>query len=189
MHATEVVLTLERFSLLIRDKCFQNSIIESRLKFDKYYQTKVRDLSLDEDKANFNYYAGRIKTIFANSDAIFDAAFIDFLNSYADLKQNKDNLFVYEYLHENVFNMNSLNYQFRNYLREEMSLSTHFDGIDLAFGLPIAFKLNLNQPKSKSLNGIERPFDNFIYENTFNEQDIELSEIMMIYFTNFVKSG
>ena len=73
-------------------------------------------------------------------------------------------------------------------MKENLSLSTHFDGIDLAFGLPVAYKLNLrNKLSTKGLK--DKPFENFIFESPFSDLDIKLSHVMMTYFTNFIKTG
>lgn len=132
----EVILTIERFSLLTRDKCKQNSLIANRLDLENFYDRKVAkhiknsaDLRKEEVK--------RLKAIFANSDAIFDSGFIELLNLLSKKKIdsvsiNKSNLFVYEYLHENSGSQPTLE-TFKQYLNN-YSMSTHFDGIDLVFG-------------------------------------------------------
>ncbi len=199
-NVLELPLTLERYSLLTRDKCIQNSIIGNRLKFEDYYQNKIKKpdsfgqmgkIWHQSEKNNFNTYSAKLKSIFANSDAIFDAGFIGFLNTYYNLKKETNNkndgLYVYEYLHENLANKGNLN-QLKSYLKESLIMSTHFDGIDFAFGLPIAYKLN-NKTKSFRSKIKERPFENFIFDSGFNEQDIRLSKIVMTYFTNFIKNG
>ena len=207
VHVPEVTLTLERYSLLIRDKCMQNAIIGNRLKLENYYEDKIKKPNeikrtnakkchsskmMTKDDENYINYAGRLKAIFANSDSIFDAGFIGFLKSYISLKTKlneptNSNLYVYEYLYENYGNKNNLN-QFRSFMKENLSLSTHFDGIDLAFGLPVAYKLNLrNKLSTKGLK--DKPFENFIFESPFSDLDIKLSHVMMTYFTNFIKTG
>lgn len=32
-------------------------------------------------------------------------------------------------------------------------------------------------------------YDDFIFDNGFKEEDVELSKIIMTYFTNFIKTG
>lgn len=138
--STEVSLTMERISLLAREKCQQNSMIGNRLKFEDFYDKKVRryfrnvsDLETEE--------ARRLKAIFANSDGIFDSGFVEFLHMIATKKMEmkkkgllkKSNLFVYEYLHENSGSQPNLT-TFKKFLNKNYSLSTHFDGIDLLFG-------------------------------------------------------
>ena len=46
---SELALTLERFSLLTRDKCHQNLIIDNRLRFDNYYEEKMKSLLEDHN--------------------------------------------------------------------------------------------------------------------------------------------
>lgn len=141
----EVFLTLERFSLLARDKCYQNSVIGNRNKLDRFYDNKVRayfqngyDLNSEEAK--------RLKAIFASSDVIFDTGFIELLTIVLRKKLSKRaeyvkdadtnkrvNLYVYEYLHENSDSQPTLG-MFKKFLNKNYSLSTHFDGIDLLFG-------------------------------------------------------
>lgn len=131
---------MERISLLTREKCHQNSIISNRLKFEEFYQNKVKKYMNNESLLQ-SEEAKRLKAIFANSDAIFDSGFVEFLHLIAtkkdDLKRrgllNKSNLFVYEYLHENSGSQPNLT-NFKKFLNRNYSLSTHFDGIDLLFG-------------------------------------------------------
>lgn len=135
---SEVALTMERLSLLTREKCLQNSIIGNRHKFEEFYENKVKKyMSSDGDMKSEE--ARRLKAIFANSDAIFDSGFIEFLHLIATKKTdmmrrgllNKSNLFVYEYLHENSGSEPNFK-SFKKLLN--YTLSTHFDGIDLLFG-------------------------------------------------------
>lgn len=133
---TEVMLTFERYSLLLRDKCKQNSLIAKRPKLEQFYIDKVAQVIKDPrylDKEKIL----RMKAIFANSDAIFDSGFIDFVNTIYDLSASKNeksgSLFVYEYLHENKASQPNLQ-PFKKYLKDDLSMSTHFDGIDLSFG-------------------------------------------------------
>lgn len=37
--------------------------------------------------------------------------------------------------------------------------------------------------------GLEYPYNDFIFESPFHLDDIELSKIMMTYFSNFIKTG
>lgn len=187
VRVPEIALTLERYSILLRDKCMQNSIIRNRLKFDSYYQSKLRP-KLNPEDDQYNFYSGRLKSIFANSDSIFDAGFIGFLKSYFNLKlknNNSSGLFVYEYLHENSANKQNLN-QFKKFLKNNYSMSTHFDGIDLVFGLPVASRLTSLNAKLKIKHA---PYEVFSFETPFSESDYNLSITMMTYFTNFIKTG
>jgi hypothetical protein len=123
----------------VREKCKQNTIIESRDLIQEFYEEKLKKLLqkstyLDKEEAK------RLKAIFLNSDAIFDSGFIEFLSSLTKFKNdhNKNNphknrIFVYEYLHENTGSQPNLK-AFKQYLHNNYKLSTHFDGIDLAFG-------------------------------------------------------
>jgi hypothetical protein len=43
-------------------------------------------------------------------------------------------------------------------------------------------------PKKKTKH-LSYPYDDFIFDNSFEKQDIELSKIVMTYFTNFIKTG
>lgn len=130
---------MERISLLTREKCQQNSIIGNRLKFEQFYEAKVRKYIRNQSEITTEE-ARRLKAIFANSDAIFDSGFIEFLHLIATKKTdmirrgllNRSNLFVYEYLHEN--SGSQLNMTFFKLFLANYSLSTHFDGIDLLFG-------------------------------------------------------
>lgn len=130
---------MERISLLTRERCMQNSIIGNRLNFEKFYENKVRKYIRNESELQTEE-ARRLKAIFANSDAIFDSGFVEFLNLIATKKVdmmrrrllNKSNLFVYEYLHENSGTQVNLTF-FKRFL-QNYSLSTHFDGIDFLFG-------------------------------------------------------
>ncbi len=151
--ATEVMLTLERYSLNIRDRCMQNSMIANRLHFEDYYNKRVTAIINDERSLN-EEKVRRMKAIFANSDAIFDSGFIGFLNTYLEISLNqinleankieinsKDpikkigaNLFVYEYLHENRDIQAHLK-PFKKFLKKDFTFSTHFDGLDYAFGI------------------------------------------------------
>ena len=89
---------------------------------------------LDKEKMN------RLKAIFANSDAIFDSGFIDFINTLYnkyvgdELNSSNGRLYVYEYLHENQAHTQNFE-QFKKYLQKGFLMSTHFDGIDLSFGI------------------------------------------------------
>lgn len=136
---TEMILTLERYSLLLRDRCRQNNMIAKRDKLEKFYEERVLKILnnikyLDKEKIK------RLKAIFANSDAIFDSGFIDFVNTLYDkyvedeLDRPNGKLYVYEYLHENQANMQSFD-MFKKYLKDGFLMSTHFDGIDLSFGI------------------------------------------------------
>ena len=136
---TEMILTLERYSLLLRDRCSQNSLIAKRDKLEKFYQKRVMEIInnkkyLDKEKMN------RLKAIFANSDAIFDSGFIDFINTLYnkyvgdELNSSNGRLYVYEYLHENQAHTQNFE-QFKKYLQKGFLMSTHFDGIDLSFGI------------------------------------------------------
>ena len=133
---TEVMLTFERYSLLLRDRCKQNSLIAKRMKLEKFYIDRVTQVVKDPkymDKEKIQ----RMKAIFANSDAIFDSGFIDFVNTIYDLSvssnERSGSLYVYEYLHENQASQPNLQ-PFKKYLNNDLSMSTHFDGIDLSFG-------------------------------------------------------
>ena len=131
----EVMLTLERFALLSREKCRQYSLIENRLKLDEFYTNKTKKYLLNEQNVD-SETAKRLKAIFANSDAIFDTGFIEFLNQIFTKKKEdgnfRSNIFVYEYLHENTGNL--VNIENYKKILKNISLSTHFDGIDLVFG-------------------------------------------------------
>lgn len=37
--------------------------------------------------------------------------------------------------------------------------------------------------------GVSYAYDDFIFDNRFEEEDVELSKIIMTYFTNFIKTG
>jgi len=52
-------------------------------------------------------------------------------------------------------------------------------------GLPIGYKQKLLQ-KSKSY---DNPFQNFLFENNYSDEDCQLSQIIMTYFSNFIKTG
>ncbi len=76
----------------------------------------------------------RMKAILANSDAIFDSGFIDFVRTLSEKSDGKGgNLYVYEYLHENHAHQATY-IPFKKYLKEGFKMITHFDGIDLSFG-------------------------------------------------------
>ena len=125
----EVIVTLERYSLLVKERCKQNSMIENRIKLQKYYEKKCKDY-LKINDSNSRQTAKRMKTIFSNSDAIFDAGFIIFLKYLTQQTENKARVYAYEYLHESVCSIQTV----RSMLQENITISTHFDGIDLAFG-------------------------------------------------------
>lgn len=133
----EVILAFERYSLLARGKCKQNSLIANRQKIQDYYDEKIRKNIKNQADLNTKE-ARRLKGIFANSDAIFDTGFIEFLkviyNKKLETTHNKkqSNLFAYEYLHENSGSETNLKI-FKEHLNN-YSMSTHFDGIDLIFG-------------------------------------------------------
>ncbi|CAF0710765.1 unnamed protein product [Brachionus calyciflorus] len=182
----EVILTLERISLLSRDKCKQNIIIENRLKIEEFYTNKMRKYLINESYLN-SEEARRIKSIFATSDAIFDSGFIDFLVHLTNKKNSnqkfrKSNLFVYEYLHENFGGRSNV----ENYKKvfKNLSMSTHFDGIDSIFGLPISFfnKWYIN-------HGFDYPFSNFSFETNFTREEADLSILMIKIYSNFIKYG
>ena len=132
----EMTLTLERLSLLAREKCKQNSVIANRLLIDDYYDKKVKSL-IAHEKYLGKDEARQLKSIFLNGDIIFDTGFVELIKLLLEktkTAQKKVNLFVYEYLHENTGSQASLR-AFKQYLKNNYSLSTHFDGIDLAFGI------------------------------------------------------
>jgi hypothetical protein len=145
----ELMLTTERFSLLSRDKCLQHSYIDNRNRFNEYYDAKLKTF-INTDKLRTKEVL-RLKGIFLNSDAIFDSGFIEFLTLLQKKRQSETGggggkklggMFVYEYLHENYGSQ--VNFKsFKEFLRENQSMSTHFDGIDLIFGNCIPIKLNL----------------------------------------------
>ena len=131
----ELTLTMERLSLLIREKCKQNSIIANRLLIDHYYESKVKSLVSDQIYMNTDE-AKQLKSIFLNGDIIFDTGFVELIKLIKEKNSNsnkKVNLFVYEYLHENTGSQPNLR-AFKQYLKEDYTLSTHFDGMDLALG-------------------------------------------------------
>lgn len=133
----ELAVTFERFSLLFRDRCIQNSFITNRLSIEKFYNDKLMGMLSSEQNLN-NEMTKRLKTIFANSHIIFDSGFVNFIKTLSDKKRlyNKDkntNLYVYEYLHENSASISFLD-SFKQNLNTSLPMSTHFDGIDLAFG-------------------------------------------------------
>jgi carboxylesterase type B len=139
----EVVLTLERISLLTREKCSQGSIIANRGLIEQFYESKVEKLLADNSDIN-SEEAKRLKAIFVNSDFIFDIGFIELVKVLSEKRAENEyakhgNLFVYEYLHENTGSQANFN-AFKRYLKKNFPLSTHFDGIDLAFGLCTFFK-------------------------------------------------
>lgn len=173
----QMILTLERFSLLFRDKCKQNSLIEHRLSLEEFYNNKLLRIIKSEEHLQYEDVQ-QFKQILLTSDLIFDAGFVEFLN----LITNKSKLFVYEYLHENSANLFNLNW-FKKYFNSNFDLTTHFDSIDLAFGLPIAEQLN------SATNHTDIPFKNFQMENYYNEHDVNMSRTLMSYFSNFIKYG
>jgi len=131
----ELILTLERLSLLIREKCKQNSIIANRLLIDDYYEHKVKSLISDQTYMNRDE-AKQLKSIFLNGDIIFDTGFVELIKLIKEKNLNskkKVNLYVYEYLHENTGSQPNLKV-FKQYLKKDLTLSTHFDGMDLALG-------------------------------------------------------
>ena len=136
----ELTLTLERLSLLIREKCKQNSIIANRLLIDEYYEKKVKAIIADQKYLNKDE-AKQLKSIFLNGDIIFDTGFIELIKLLKEknkTSKKKVNLFVYEYLHENTGQQSNLKV-FKQYLKNDYLLSTHFDGIDLALGMNSTF--------------------------------------------------
>ncbi|RNA28704.1 neuroligin- X-linked isoform X2, partial [Brachionus plicatilis] len=182
----EVMLTLERFALLSREKCRQYSLIENRLKLEEFYTNKIRKYLVDEKYVD-SEAAKRLKAIFANSDAIFDSGFIEFLNQIFKKKREngkfRSNIFVYEYLHENTGNL--VNIDGYKKILKNISLSTHFDGIDLVFGLPIAY-INQNIKKDKLY---DYPYRDFIFDTPFTKQEVDLSLLLIKYYTNFIRNG
>ena len=135
---TEVMLTLERHSLLLRERCMQNSFIINRLKLEEFYKQRVRKI-IDKESDLKEEKIRRMKAMFVNSDAIFDAGFVGFVNLFENVSHERrsdeapKSLFVYEYLHENSAIQPMLR-PFKKYLNKNFVFSTHFDGIDLAFG-------------------------------------------------------
>jgi acetyl esterase/lipase len=144
----DISLSLERFSLLSRDRCLQNLLIDNRHNFDKYYDRKI--MSYLKNPSDINHTeVRRFKTIFVNSDSIFDSGFIEFLqhayenklesiteshiNNEENEEKNVGKLFAYEYLHENYGSQSNLE-AFKKFLKPNYTLSTHFDGIDAIFG-------------------------------------------------------
>jgi len=108
-------------------------VIAKRLRLEEFYEARVLAMLNDEkylDKEKMK----RMKAILANSDAIFDSGFIDFVSTVHERGNGQGGrLFVYEYLHEN--NANTGTYlPFKKYLKDEFLMSTHFDGIDFSFG-------------------------------------------------------
>lgn len=193
---SELALTMERFALLTRDKCLKRMVIDNRPLFDEYYNKKVRDFTEAETDLT-GPDAKRMKTIFLNSDAIFDSGFVEFLK-LVHTNQEKErarkspeskklgNLFAYEYLHENYGS--EKNFQsLRKVLKKNYPISTHFDGIDVIFGLPIAFFHNILEAK-RSHND-DYPFSSFIMDNQFGYEDMQFSKLVMTYYSNFVKNG
>ena len=146
----------------------------------------------------------RMKAIFLAGDAIFDSGFVEFLNLVSrkaaqeqvrskmqeneggdyDLKKRKGGFYVYEYLHENYGSQ--ANFQsFKQYLKNNYTISTHFDGIDAIFGLPFAYFHSL----LKKNETMDYPFSGFLMENMFSSEDLRFSQVLMNYYSNFIKNG
>ena len=152
----ELMLTLERFSLLVREKCIQNTAIMSRLKIGDFYERTAKKMLRENLSEQSKYTADlirRLKSILLNSHTIFDSGFIELTNTLYDAAMsrrqqqqqptqesvsrnknaNSNNLFVYEYLHENGGSSSNLR-DFKSIVKNTTQLSTHFDGIDFIFG-------------------------------------------------------
>jgi hypothetical protein len=148
----EVIVTIERYSLVLKDKCRQNALIANRAKFQKYYDERVRQMIPDAKDLN-SEKARRLKAIIVNSDIIFDSGFAGLIHKLLHQRRNLETLrkqmpnthddndksherrektfFVYEYLHES--GMVSFD-DYKKILNSNFKMSTHFDGIDFAFG-------------------------------------------------------
>ena len=56
-------------------------------------------------------------------------------------------------------------------------------------GLPIAYYLSENQNEYTNESLFDHPYENFVLEDKFDADDVKLSQLIMTYFTNFIKNG
>ena len=107
-----------------------------------------------------------------------------FLNSTAK-NQARKNFYVYEFAHSSAINyllefMKNMNIDYSSHMRAyNNNVIPHFSELDYMFGLPLLSRAELIKTKNATAG----------YAYNYTNEEYELSERMIKYWSNFVKYG